>query len=99
MADLISVRQMFTYRSNTLEIPANPGIQVDDQIRIFERVTSETYIHYVDGISSEFDMETGRWVYSLTTHWLGEEPFDKWFFNPNDLSPETQAYLRLMNRI
>ena len=99
MADLIAIRSMFTYRKNQLEIPGNPAIQCDDQIKILERTTGETYIHYVDGISSEFDMTTGRWTYSVETHWLGEEPFAKWAFNPYKLSQETQEYLRTIGKL
>lgn len=99
MADLITVRQMFTYRTNTVEIPGNPAIQIDDQVRLIERTTSETYVHYVDGISSEFDMTTGRWIYSLQTCWLGEEAFASWAFDANELSAETKAYLKMIGRL
>lgn len=99
MADLISIREMFTYRTNQIEIPANPAIQVDDQIRILERTTAETYVHYVDSLSSDFDMLTGRWTYSITTHWLGPDADGKWVFDPADLSPETQAYLKLIGKL
>jgi hypothetical protein len=34
MADMISLRQLFTYRTDAVKIPANPAIQVDDQVRI-----------------------------------------------------------------
>lgn len=71
MAELISIRQLFTYRKDQLAIPGFPAIQVDDQVRLYERVTGEGFVHYVRGISSTLDMESGEWTYELTTHWLG----------------------------
>jgi len=94
MADLITVRQMFTYREDQIQIPGNPAIQIDDQVRIFERVSNEGFIHYVKGIDCSWSLETGEWIYTLTTHWLGESPFDRWTFDPAELSEETQQYLR-----
>lgn len=74
MAELIAIRQLFTYRMDSVAIPGYPAIQVDDQVRIFERVTGEGFVHYVRGISSTLDMESGEWVYELNTHWLGNRP-------------------------
>lgn len=74
MAELIAVRQLFTYRRDSMVIPGYPAIQIDDQIRVFERVTGEGFVHYVGGISSTNDMTTGEWTYELSTHWLGERP-------------------------
>jgi LAGLIDADG-like domain len=99
MADLITVRSMFTYRTTQVTIPGYPAIQIDDQVRLYERTTSETYLHYVKGIQSNFDMQTGKWTYQLSTHWLGESPFQKWVFDPSQLSAETQAYLRAIGKI
>lgn len=93
MADLISIRQLFTYRTDQLTIPGYPVIQVDDQVRIFEQVTGEGFIHYVKGIQSSLDMEAGAWNYTLDTYWLGETPFTSWAFDPKNLAPETQTYL------
>lgn len=95
MADLIVVQQMLSYRTDTLTISGNPAIQVDDQIRLSEQVTGEgNYVHYVNAVSSSIDLESGEYVYQLATNWLGERPFDMWAFNPGDLSPETQAYIK-----
>lgn len=96
MADLIGIRSMFTYRTNQLEIPGYPAIQIDDQVQIYERVTSETYRHYVKGVSCEWDLESGRYVYSLETHWLGEQPF-QWI--SANLSDVTLQYLSLLGKI
>jgi len=96
MADLITLRQLFQYRTDTLTITANPAIEIDDQIRIYERVTNEGFIHYVQGIQSNNDLESGRWTYDLSTHWLGEEPFTKWAFNANSLTAATKQFLAAM---
>jgi hypothetical protein len=92
-ADMISIRQLFTYRQDRLRIPGFPKIQIDDQIRVLERVTSEGYIHYVKGIQSTLDMTTGEYYYDLTTHWLGFDPQAKWLVKTAVLRPMTQEYL------
>jgi len=96
MADLIALRALLTYRTDTVTIPGFPGIQVDDQVRIFEQVTAEGYLHYVKGISSDLDLETGKWTYSLDTQWLGENPTRKWIFKPENLQEETKKYLKYL---
>lgn len=98
MAEMITLRQLFSYRTDTLVIPGNPQIQVDDQVRVFERVTSEGFLHYVRSIGSTNDLESGEWTYSLGTHWLGERPFKRWAFDPRKLSRETRRYLEYIYR-
>jgi hypothetical protein len=99
MADLITVRQMFEFRSDSLTIVGNPAIQIDDQVKIFERTTNEGYIHYVKSIKSTNDLEAGKWTYDLDTHWLGEAPFSKWAFDPTKLSAATQTYLAAIGKL
>lgn len=72
-ADMIATQQMYAYRRGRVTIPGYPAIQVDDQIRIFERVTAESYFHYVSGIECSLDMESGEYTYDLTTNWLGPD--------------------------
>ena len=93
MADMIAAEQMFAYKTGQAVIPGNPAIQVDDMVRIFERVTNETFYHYVVGIKSTLDMEAGDWTYQLTTHWLGENPSDSWVVDVTELDGATQTYL------
>jgi len=95
MADMIAARGMFDYRRSTVTIKGYPAIQIDDQVRVFERVTNETYYHYVESISSELNMESGEWDYTLETHWLGENPSDAWVVKPTMMDGVTQAYLNL----
>lgn len=99
MADLIALRQLFTYQTDKVRIPGNPAIQIDDQVRIYERVTEEGYLHYVTGIQMDWSLETGRYTYELSTHWLGDTPFSNWTFDPATLSAETRAYLQALGKI
>lgn len=73
MAELINLQIWFSQRTGSVTCIANPNICINDQIRIIERNTSETYIHYVRGISSSMDLDSGQYVMSLTTNWLGNE--------------------------
>ena len=98
MADLITLRQLFTWRQDALRIPANPALQIDDQIRIIERTTGDAYVHYVRGISSTWDLESGQWIYDVTTNWLGADPQAEWAFRTTDLAKVTQDYLKAINQ-
>lgn len=95
MANLIAIRQAFLYRQNTLTIAANPAIQIDDQVVIYERMTGEGYLHRVTNIESEFDFEDGKWTYQLTTHWLGKEAFTERAWEP-PLGVNTRFWLNQM---
>jgi len=99
MADLIALRQLFTYRTDKVQIPGNPAIQVDDQVRVYERVSEEAFLQYVIGVSMNWSLETGKYTYDLDTHWLGDAAFSSWTFNPTDLSAETQQYLKSIGKI
>lgn len=93
MADMINTRSMFAYRRGHAVIPGYPAIQIDDQVRIFARVTNETYYHYVMSIKSSIDMEEGVWTYDLETHWLGEDPSTNWVVDVDELENVTKVYL------
>jgi hypothetical protein len=77
-AEMTAAAALWLYRQDRVVIPGFPGIQVDDQVRIFERVTSEGNIHYVKGIQSSHNADTGEWTYTLDTQWLGDNPHTKW---------------------
>lgn len=93
MADLITVRQLFKYRTDTIMITANPAIQIDDQVQPFERVTSEGFVHYVKGIQSDMDVRSGKWTMQLQTHWLGDDPEGKWAVRRNTLNDSTVSFV------
>jgi hypothetical protein len=99
MADLIALRQLFTYYTDKITIPGNPEIQIDDQVTVIERVTEAADQHYVIGITSSLDNETGKWTYELDTHWLGISAFSNWAFDPANLSEETQLYLTELGKL
>jgi hypothetical protein len=98
-ADMIAAQQMFSWRRATLTMPAHPGLQVDDQVRIYERVTNETFYHYVLGIESAHDVAAGTWTQTVTTHWLGERPSDAWVVRVDQLDAATQNYLSHLGTI
>lgn len=81
MANLIDLHLFMAQRQGTLTMPANPILQIDDQVRIFERSTSETYIHYLRGYSSTMDMSTGEYTMTLQTHWMGDGTTSGWFLS------------------
>lgn len=72
MAQLIDLHLFLAQRQGSVTMLANPLLQIDDQVRIFERTTSETYIHYVRGYRSLMDFESGEYTMDLQTHWLGD---------------------------
>lgn len=97
MADLINAQAMFSYKTSDAQIPGYPKIQVDDQVLIYDRLTNETYYHYVMGIKSSLDMAQGTWTYDLSTHWLGEDPSDGWIVPTTELQSATRQYMALMS--
>lgn len=71
MAELIALHIWFTQRLGQTTAVANPAIQINDQVRIYERTTAEVFLHYVRGIHTSHDLESGQYTMTLTTHWLG----------------------------
>lgn len=71
MAELIAMHIWFAQRIGQVSCVANPCIQINDQVRIYERQTSEVYIHYVRGVATNHDLDSGEYTMTLTTHWLG----------------------------
>lgn len=98
-ADMISAQQMFSFRKSTTVIPPNPAIQIDDQVRIFERITNETFYHYVTGQTLTYDAETGKGTDTLQSHWLGERPSDAWAVRVDQLDTFTQQFLNNLGPI
>jgi cell division ATPase FtsA len=71
LAELVALHIWFRQRVGNVTCVANPAIQLDDQVRIYERQTGETYIHYVRGINTTHDLDAGTYTMTLTTHWMG----------------------------
>jgi len=80
MAELVASHLFAARRQGQVTCVWNPEIQINDQVRIFERITGETYIHYVRGVSTSHNLETGLFTMTLTTNWLGSHSGD-WIFD------------------
>lgn len=103
LAELIDLTLYLAERQGSVVMAANPAISINDQVRIFERQTGETYIHYVNAVSSSMDLVSGVYTMTLTTHWLGDG--NEWFLaynapdtttGPFPLSPLLQSYLKTL---
>ena len=92
-AYLVALWIHWSYRKTKFRIPGMPALEPDDQVRIFERITSETYIHYLLGVNSVMDMDAGTYYMDVDTHWLGNGPDEEWHVQMNDMSPALFAYL------
>jgi hypothetical protein len=99
MAELTALFILFTYRQGSLSAPCHPGLQIDDQIRIYERITNETYIHYVSSIDTHMDLESGEYTMKCQTHWLGNDPDTDWFVNKQNLTPAVKQLPAIVKRI
>src|SRR5215510_285578 len=58
MAELIALQTWFQQRVGNVTAVANPCIQINDQVRVWERITGEAYIHYVRGMSTNHDLQS-----------------------------------------
>lgn len=93
-AYLISLWIHWSYRKGKFRIPGNAAFEPDDQVRIFERITSESYIHYIQGVRSAMDLDAGTWFLDIDTHWLGNGPDATWVINTyRDMPPALYEYL------
>jgi len=72
MAELISMHIFMSLRQTNATIKANPLLSCNDQVRIIERVTAESSIHYVRSIRSSHNFTTGKYTMTLETNWLGD---------------------------
>jgi len=98
-AYLTSLWIHWSYRTSRFKIPGNPAFEPDDQIRIFERTTSEAYSHYILGTRSSMDIAGGTWTMDVDTHWLGNGPSDQWVVNYKGMTPALYAYLKAIGQI
>ncbi len=93
-AYLVSLWIHWSYRKGKFRIPGNAAFEPDDQVRIFERITSESYIHYIQGVQSTMDVDKGTWYLDIDTHWLGIGPDATWVVNTyRDMPPALYEYL------
>lgn len=90
MAELISLHIWFAQRLGQVECVANPAIQINDQVRIYEQTTSEVFLHYVRGVNTSHNLETGEYKMTLTTHWLGTG--EEWAITDDPAYDENSDY-------
>jgi hypothetical protein len=72
MAELQAIQCWLGVRAGQLTAVVDPGVCIDDQIQIFERSSGETGIHYVTGVHTEHDLDTGTFQGTYSTVYLGE---------------------------
>ena len=96
MAELIGIHAWFAQRTGSVSCIANPCITIDDQVRILERNTNETYIHRVTAVDSKMNLDSGEWSYDLTTHWLGDA--NNWVISNSPQINAPYPYVRISER-
>lgn len=71
---LAEIQALFCWlgvRTGQVSCAVDPGITPDDQIQILERSSGETDVHYVTGVHTEHDLDSGSWLATYTTQWMG----------------------------
>lgn len=71
MAELQALFCWLGTRTGQVSCAVDPAICPDDQIQILERSSGETNIHYVTGVHTEHDLDSGSWIGTYTTQWMG----------------------------
>lgn len=99
MAELTALFILFTYRRGQITAPAHPGLQLDDQVRVFNRVANEYNVQYVSSISTEMDLDEGIYQMEVDAHWLGGDPDTDWFFDRYQITPAMENYPAILRRI
>ena len=83
MAELTGLRSWFQRRHGTCTIMGTPLIDVGDQVRILERTTYDHFLHHVDSLTSNHDVQSGVWTMTLNTHWMGPSQQFKIYVGPS----------------
>lgn len=99
MAELLALKILFTYRRGEVTSPAHPGLQIDDQVRVFNRMTNETKVQYVSSINTTMDLDEGVYTMNCSVHWLGGDPDTDWFFDRYNVTPSMKGYPALVKRL
>jgi len=90
MAELIGLHIFFRQRQAQSTSIANPCLSPNDQVRFIERQTSESFIHYVRGLTTDWDFESGEYMMTMTTHWLGDQ--NQWAIIPPEKPPVYERF-------
>lgn len=99
MAELTALFILFTYRRGEVTAPAHPGLQIDDQVRVFNRMANEFHVQYVSSVNTTMDLDEGVYTMTCSLHWLGGDPDTDWFFNRYQVTPAMRNYPALMKRL
>ena len=97
MAELIGLHAWFASRAGSASIIGNPAITMDDQVRLVEQNTSETFIHRISGINSSLDNDTRVYTMDLTTYWLGDA--DDWVIATEPKEATEYVYTVISNEL
>jgi hypothetical protein len=73
MAELIAVQLYLRQRQVQLVGPSHPGINRNDQVRVYERATGSTWIYYLQSKHVTWDRKSGKAVMRCDAHWLGDD--------------------------
>ncbi len=74
LAELTGLRSWFQRRKGQMTVVGNPLMDVNQQILVQEKTTWDHHLHYIHGIESSQDLDSGRYTMTLQTHWLGPDP-------------------------
>jgi hypothetical protein len=83
LAELVALRIWFKSRQQQVTMVGNPTFEIDDQVRVYERQSGQVYVLYINGISSNLDMDSGSYTMTLTTNWLGTS--EDWVINSTNI--------------
>jgi hypothetical protein len=72
LAELVALQIWFQQRQAQVTCIFRPDIDIDTQVRVYDRVAGETFVHYVRGVHTEHDLDSGSHTMTLTTNWLGD---------------------------
>lgn len=97
MAELIGIHAWFAQRTASTSCVGNPLLSINDQVRIIEENTSESFIHLITSIDSNVDLDEGVWEMSLTTHWLGDA--DNWVITADPNRNSDSPYVVISERL
>jgi len=96
MAELVNLQIWFSQRVGSATALGNPQIDINDQVNIKERNTSEVFSHYIRGHSSSMDLDTGSYTSTFQTNWLGLP--DNWVISADVGSPPEYNRINVSNR-
>lgn len=83
LAELTAMRMWFARHGGQITAWANPLIDPDDQVKVVEATTWDTFLHRVQSMSTTNDIETGKYEMTLTTNWMGPDNAG-WYIEINE---------------